>query len=73
MTTLALEFPVKYLRTLQQLKWLSEGKKETYLRYMEVQQSLISAIPKTTDTPKSKWQFRDEMTQLLIKELQTND
>ena len=73
LTTLALEFPVKYLRTLQQLKWLSEGKKETYLRYMEVQQSLISAIPKTTDTPKSKWQFRDEMTQLLIKELQTND
>jgi hypothetical protein len=73
LATLAIQFPAKYLKTLQHLKALSEGRKGSNLLYMEVQQSLILAIPKPKDTPKMKWLFKDEMTQLLIKELETND
>ncbi len=73
LATLAIESPRKYLKTLQQLKRLSEGKDAEKLLYMEVQQALILAIPKPVDTPKTTWQFKDEMTQLLIKELETND
>jgi hypothetical protein len=73
LATLAIEIPGKYLGALQQLKWLSEGKDAEKSIYIKVQQALISAIPKPVDTPKTRWQFKDEMTQLLIKELETND
>ena len=73
LATLAIEFPGKYLKALQQLKRLSEGKDGVNSIYMEVQRALILAIPKPNDTPKTTWQFKDEMTQLLIKELETND
>lgn len=73
LATLAIESPGKYLRTLQQLKWLSEGKKTEVSLYLDVQQSLILAIPKPQDIPKVSRQFKDELTQLLIKELETND
>jgi len=73
LATLAIEFPGKYLKTLQQLKWFSEGKEDVQLLYKEVQKSLILAIPKPNDSPNSKRLFKDEMTQLLIKELESND
>lgn len=73
LATLAIESPGKYLKALQQLKWLSEGKNAEVSLYLELQQSLISALPKANDTPKTTWQFKDEMTQLLIKELEAND
>ena len=73
LATLAIKFPGKYLKALQQLKWISEGKEGMNSLYNEVQQSLILAIPKTNDNPNTKWQFKDEMTELLIKELENND
>ncbi|HKK73445.1 MAG TPA: hypothetical protein VJ953_00115 [Saprospiraceae bacterium] len=73
LATLAIESPGKYLTTLQQLKWLSEGKKVVRSTYLELQQSLMLAIPKPKDIPKTSRQFKDEMTQLLIKELEIND
>lgn len=73
LATLAIESPGKHLKALQQLKWLSEGKNAVVSLYLELQQSLISALPKPNDTPKTTWQFKDEMTQLLIKELEAND
>jgi len=73
LATLAIKFPGKYLKALQQLKWISEGKEGVNSLYIEVQQSLILTIPKPNDNPNTKWQFKDEMTELLIKELENND
>ncbi|WP_034061506.1 hypothetical protein [Lacinutrix jangbogonensis] len=71
--TLAIEFPGKYLKALQQLKSISEGRKSENALYTEVQKALILAIPKPKETPNTTWQSKDEMTQLLIQTLETND
>ncbi|GAB5553865.1 MAG: DUF4175 family protein [Saprospiraceae bacterium] len=73
LATLAIESPGKHLKALQQLKWLSEGRDAVNSIYAEIQQSLILAIPKPTNTPNATQQFKDELTQLLIKELEAND
>jgi hypothetical protein len=73
LANLAIEFPGKYLKALQHLKHLSEGKNADLSLYNEVQHALILAIPKPIDTPKTRWRFKDEMTELLIQELETND
>lgn len=69
LATLAIESPGKHLKALQQLKRLSEGKDAVKSIYAEVQQSLILAIPKPKDSPNTTQQFKDELTQLLIKEM----
>ena len=73
LATLAIEFPGKYLKALQHLKQLSEGKNADLSLYNDVQYALISAIPEPIDTPKTRWRFKDEMTELLIQELDAND
>ena len=73
LATLAIEYPGKYLKALQQLKSVSEGKNGEYSLYLEVQQTLFKAIPKPKDTPNTTWQSKDEMTKLLIEALETND
>ncbi len=69
----AISEPGKYLKTLQQLKWLTEDLKITTETLLEVQQGLLMAIPKSDAVPNGENVFYDEINQILIKELENYD
>jgi len=69
----AIEFPGKHLKTLQQLKWIIEGKENTIQILQEVQQGLLLAIPETNTNPVKSKLFSDKINQLLLKELEIHD
>ncbi len=73
LAALAVQFPGKYLEALQHLKWIAQDRAEANLHYESVQQALLLAIPNSKDTPSPTGIYNDEITQLLIKELQNND
>lgn len=73
LSALAIEFPSKYLRTLQQLKQLIEGLDNSADTYLKVQQGLLKALPKRDANPIKSDRYLNEIDQLLLKELNVND
>ena len=69
----AIETPGKYLKTLQQLKDIVDGKKISIIIFSEVQKVLFNAIRKPNDNPIKGELFTNEINQLLLKELDGND
>ncbi|TJY37089.1 tryptophan-rich sensory protein [Pontimicrobium aquaticum] len=73
LSTLAVEFPGKYLNTLQQLRWIIDGSQRNAQTYIEVQRGLLMAIPKPNDNPSKTAASVNEINQLLLKELDIHD
>ena len=69
----AIETPGKYLKILQQLKQIADGKENSLAAFKEVQKGLFLAIPKQQSNPARFKLFSDEIDQLLLKELNIND
>ena len=69
----AIKTPGQYLKTLQQLKDIVDGKKTSVIIFSEVQKVLSNAIPKPNDNPVKGEMFTNEINQLLLKELDGND
>jgi len=70
---LALAQPGKYLKTLQDLKRLSEGIQITNEEMIIVQRSLISALPNAKSQPEQKSSETGELNTLFMQELETYD
>lgn len=70
---IAIEEPGKYLKTLQQLKMLSEGKPSSISELRIVQAGLLKALPSKKEDPGKKGIFTSELDSLIINELELND
>ncbi len=70
---LAIENPGKYLRTLQQLKALTDSKQATIDFLTEVQRGLLAVIPELRSNPNTKEIRLDTINTLLLKELEVYD
>lgn len=73
LSLLAIEFPSKHLRTLQQLKQIIEGLDTSADTFIEVQQGLLKALPKRDANPIKSNRYLNEIDKLLLKELAIND
>ena len=73
LAVLALEFPGRHLKTLQQLKRLSEGIETSDKALAETRQGLLRALPNPDSNPAKTALFLSEIDQLLLKELDLND
>ena len=69
----AVESPGKHLRTLQKLKDITEGLDYSKQTFLEVQNGLILAIPKPEANPTKTGFYLNDIDQLLLKKLDTND
>lgn len=73
LSSLAIEFPSKYLNTLQQLRWIIDGSQRNRQTFGEVQKGLLMAMPKPDDNPSKTALPVNEINQLLLKELDIHD
>lgn len=73
LSTLAVEFPGKYLNTLQQLRWLIDGTKRDKSSYIDIQNGLFLAIPKPEANPTKQTSPVNNINELLLKELNNYD
>ncbi len=73
LSTIAIEFPSKYLRTLQQLKQIIEGLDNSAEIFLEVRQGLLKALPNPEANPIKSNRYLNEIDKLLLKELNVND
>jgi len=69
----AIDEPGKYLKTLQQLKWLAEDYKESTSLFSEVQSGLLMALPSPAPNPSQNKGFQSELNKLFLNELELND
>lgn len=69
----AIEFPSQFLSTLQLLKELSENKNASVVKLRSAQKGMFLAIPESEALPSKKAFFKDQINQLLLKELELND
>jgi hypothetical protein len=73
LATITINQPSKHLRTLQQLKWLTEEKVQPVSVLRAVQRGLLRALPHTTVAPSTPVQYRGGLEKVFIQELQAND
>lgn len=73
LAALAILEPGKYLKTLQQLKWMSDSNEYATSQLYEVLRGLKAAIPKPKSKPKRLSGYHSELNTLLLKELEIND
>ncbi len=73
LSEIAIEFPGKHLKTLQQLKRIAEGIKTSKKAMTEVRQGLLLAIPKPDSNPTKTDLFLNNIDRLLLKELDLHD
>lgn len=73
LSALAIEFPSKYLNTLQQLRWIIDGSQRNIQTYIEVQRGLLLAIPKSNPNPTKRNSPINDINELLLKELNSYD
>jgi hypothetical protein len=73
LSSLAIEFPSKYLNTLQQLRWIIDGSQRNTQTFVEAQKGLLMAMPKSDDNPSKTASPVNEINQLLLKELDIHD
>ncbi|WP_109097408.1 tryptophan-rich sensory protein [Aquimarina sp. AU58] len=69
----AIESPGKYLKTLQQLKQITENRAISPSILIEVQRGLFYALPELQPNPFKKKVLIGEINELLLKELQIHD
>lgn len=70
---LAIQEPSKHLRTLQDLKWLSQTNVATTKDLQRVQKGLIESTPAKQTSPNLKNSFVDKLDELLLQELTKNE
>ncbi|UAM97136.1 tryptophan-rich sensory protein [Polaribacter litorisediminis] len=70
---IAIEKPGEHLKTLQQLKELTTFGEKSIVFLKSTQKGLINAIPNLKPNPSQSNRFKDELTEILLKELQIND
>jgi len=70
---LAIEAPGKYLKTLQQLKRLTDNNANSEQILVEVQKGLLMALPQPEPNSTQSDILIDDINKLVIKELQLND
>jgi len=70
---IAINEPARHLKTLQQLKWLTEEKVQDISVLRAVQKGLLQALPATKPAPRTTKQYRGSLEKIFMKELQAND
>ncbi len=73
LAVLAIEMPVKYLKTLQDLKWLSQAKSPSREQWYAAQQGLLDAIPENEASPTIQRGFHREINSYVLEALDAND
>lgn len=73
LSALAIEFPGKYLQTLQQLKFIIDGIVASPESLKETRRRLLSALPRPIENPTKTNMYLNEIDRLLLKELDAND
>lgn len=73
LSILAIEYPSKYLNTLQQLKRLIDGSQRNKQTYIEIQKGLLMAIPNSSSNPSKNTSSINKINELLLKELNSYD
>ena len=73
LSTLAIEFPGKYLSSLQKLRWIIDGTERNRKTFFELQEELHFALPKLNTNPTKSSSPVNEINQLLLKELSLYD
>ena len=69
----AIDEPGNYLKTLQQLKWLSENVKTDFKEMRAVQRGLLEALPNPDASPGKNAVYSNKLNTLLLKELEADD
>lgn len=70
---LAIEEPSKYLKTLQELSWLTEEKPQSTVILQSVRQGLLRALPQVNANPVVQHQYRGALEKAFIQELKASD
>lgn len=70
---LAISEPGKYLKTLQQLKRLTEEKSQPIDVWKTVQRGLLMALPVRENQPTARSSYTSELEKIVRKELQASD
>lgn len=70
---IAINEPARHLKTLQQLKWLTEEKAQDVSVLRAVQKGLLQALPAMKAAPTTRQQYRGGLEKIFMKELQAND
>ncbi len=70
---LALKNPGNHLSTLQGLKWLSEGKQNSFESLRKIQAGLLKALPPLEINPSQNNAYRSEINEMMLKELLNNE
>ncbi|MDY8137973.1 tryptophan-rich sensory protein [Aquimarina sp. 2201CG5-10] len=73
LATKAIENPGKYLKTLQQLKWLTENREISISTLTEIQNELILILPELEPNPIKRKVFTSDINKLLLKELEIHE
>ena len=73
LAVLAIESPVKYLHVLQELKLLSEKHQTSMETLKYVQFELLNALPKTPENPIKRETYQNKLSDLILKEITSND
>jgi len=70
---IAISEPGLHLKTLQQLKWLTEEKAQPISVLQSVQRGLSHALPSIKSDPVNRTEYRGSLEKIFIKELQAGD
>lgn len=70
---IAIEEPGKYLKTLQQLKLISEVGSGPITVLREIQLGMLRALPPTKAKPGKETSYKNKLDELILKELELND
>lgn len=73
LAAIAILEPSKHLKTLQQLKWLTEDRQQPVAVLKAVQRGLTQTLPKPTSKPTIKSNYQGALEQLFMQELQSSD
>lgn len=73
LTLLAIKEPSKHLKTLQNLKWLTEDKKQDNTILRSVQKGLLQALPEKQADPSIREHYRSVLEKVFIQELKASD
>ncbi len=73
LATIAINKPAMHLKTLQQLKWLTEEKAQPVSILQSVQQGLLQALPDLKENASTRYQYSGSLEKVFIQELQAGD
>lgn len=73
LAVLAIKEPSLHLKTLQELKWLTEDSIESKTILRSVQQGLLKALPEKELDPTARKQYRSALDNVFMQELKVQD